>query len=54
MKIIVTKEQLNILRENNPKEFNCDKCDNSWTIKPKDKDPYFCHICGYDTHKKKV
>lgn len=53
MKIIVTKEQLNILRENNPKEFNCDKCDNSWTIKPKDKYPYFCHICGYDTHKKK-
>jgi len=53
MKIIVTKEQLDIIRENDSKEFNCDKCEHSWEIEPKDKLPYLCHICGYDSHKEK-
>ena len=53
MKIIVTKEQLDVIRENDSKEFNCDKCDHSWEIEPKDKNPYLCHMCGYDSHKKK-
>ena len=53
MKIIVTKEQLDVIRENDSKEFNCDKCDHSWEIEPKDKHPYLCHMCGYDSHKKK-
>jgi hypothetical protein len=53
MKIIVTKEQLDVIRENDSKKFNCDKCDHSWEIEPKDKHPYLCHMCGYDSHKKK-
>ena len=53
MKIIVTKEQLDIIRENDSKDFNCDKCEHSWKIEPKDKFPYLCHMCGYDSHKKK-
>lgn len=53
MKIIVTKEQLDTIRENDSKEFNCDKCKHSWKIEPKDKFPYLCHMCGYDSHKKK-
>jgi uncharacterized protein Smg (DUF494 family) len=52
MKILVTKEQLDVIRENDSKEFNCDKCDHSWKIKKEDKHPYLCHICGYDSHKK--
>jgi len=53
MKILVTKEQLDTIRENDSKEFNCDKCEHSWKIKPEDKFPYLCHMCGYDSHKKK-
>ena len=53
MKIIVTNEQLDTIRENDSKDFNCDKCEHSWKIKPKDKFPYLCHMCGYDSHKKK-
>ena len=52
MKILVTKEQLEIIRENDSKEFNCDKCNHSWKIEKKDKHPYLCHMCGYDSHKK--
>jgi hypothetical protein len=53
MKILVTKEQLETIRENDSKKFNCDKCKHSWKIEPKDKFPYLCHMCGYDSHKKK-
>jgi len=53
MKILVTKEQLDIIRENDSKKFNCDKCEHSWKIKPEDKFPYLCNMCGYDSHKKK-
>ena len=53
MKIIITKEQLETLRENDSKGFNCDKCDHSWKIKKEDNHPYLCHMCGYDSHKKK-
>ena len=53
MKIIITKEQLETLRENDSKRFNCDKCNHSWKIKKEDNHPYLCHMCGYDSHKKK-
>jgi ribosomal protein L37AE/L43A len=53
MKILVTKEQLDTIRENDSKKFNCDKCEHSWKIKPEDKFPYLCNMCGYDSHKKK-
>jgi hypothetical protein len=53
MKIIITKEQLETLRENDSKGFNCDKCNHTWKIKKKDKHPYLCNMCGYDSHKKK-
>jgi hypothetical protein len=53
MKIIITKEQLETLRENDSKGFNCDKCDHSWKIKKEDNHPYLCNMCGYDSHKKK-
>jgi len=52
MKILVTKEQLDTIRENDSKEFNCDKCNHSWEIEKKNKHPYLCHMCGYDSHKK--
>jgi hypothetical protein len=52
MKILVTKEQLEFIRENDSKEFNCDKCNHSWEIEKKDKYPYMCYKCGYDSHKK--
>ena len=53
MKIIITKEQLETLRENDSKGFNCDKCDHFWKIKKEDNHPYLCNMCGYDSHKKK-
>jgi hypothetical protein len=53
MKIIVTKEQLEIIRENDSKKFNCDKCKHFWDIEKKNKHPYLCHMCGYDSHKEK-
>jgi len=52
MKILITKEQLDVIRENDSKKFNCDKCDHSWEIEKKDKHPYMCYKCGYDSHKK--
>ena len=52
MKILVTKEQLDTIRENDSKKFNCDKCEHSWKIEKKDKHPYLCNMCGYDSHKK--
>ena len=53
MKILITKKQLEIIRENDSKKFNCDKCKHSWDIEKEDKNPYLCHMCGYDSHKKK-
>jgi ribosomal protein L37AE/L43A len=53
MKILVTKKQLEFIRENDSKGFNCDKCDHSWKIKKEDNHPYLCNMCGYDSHKKK-
>lgn len=55
MKIVVTKEQLELLRENDSKKFSCEgkNCEHSWDIKKEDKHPYLCHMCGYDSHKKK-
>ena len=53
MKILITKKQLEIIRENDSKKFNCDKCKHSWYIEKEDKYPYLCHMCGYDSHKKK-
>jgi len=53
MKIVITKDQLKTIRENTSKKFNCEKCEHSWEIETKDKHPYLCHMCGYDSNKKK-
>ena len=55
MKVIVTQKQLEQIRENTSKKFSCegDNCKHSWDIKKEDKHPYLCHMCGYDSHKKK-
>lgn len=37
-----------INEEKNGVSITCPKCEHSWTIEPEDKDPYLCHICGYD------
>jgi ribosomal protein L37AE/L43A len=53
MKVIITQKQLEQIRENASKKFSCDKCEHSWKIEKEDKHPYLCHMCGYDSHKKK-
>jgi hypothetical protein len=30
---------------------DCQKCDHTWEIRPEDKTPYLCHLCGYDNQK---
>ena len=30
----------------------CPSCSHVWDINPKDKHPYLCHMCGYDSMKK--
>ena len=54
MKVVITNEQLKLIRENAPKDFTCEKCDLSWEIKKEDKHPYMCHMCGYDSKKKEL
>jgi len=55
MKVIITQKQLEQIRENASKKFSCEgkNCKHSWDIKKEDKHPYLCHMCGYDSHKKK-
>lgn len=55
MKVIVTQKQLEQIRESVSKKFSCEgkNCKHSWDIKKEDKHPYLCHMCGYDSHKKK-
>jgi len=55
MKVIITQKQLEQIRENASKKFSCEgkNCEHSWDIKKEDKQPYLCHMCGYDSHKKK-
>jgi hypothetical protein len=53
MKVIVTQKQLELIRENAPKTFNCEMCNHSWKIEMDDKHPYLCHKCSYDSSKKK-
>ncbi len=53
MKVLVTQKQLEQIRENTSKKFNCEKCKHSWEIEKKDKHPYLCHMCGYDSAKEK-
>ena len=55
MKVIITQKQLEQIRENASKKFSCEgkNCEHSWDIKKEDKHPYLCHMCGYDSHKKK-
>jgi len=55
MKVIVTQKQLEQIRESASKKFSCEgkNCKHSWDIKKEDKHPYLCHMCGYDSHKKK-
>ena len=40
------------LFENYGEEITCKKCDHSWAIEKKDKYPYLCHTCGYDSKEK--
>jgi hypothetical protein len=55
MKVIVTQKQLEQIRENTSKKFSCEgkNCKHSWDIKKEDKNPYLCHMCGYDSAKEK-
>lgn len=55
MKVIITEKQLEQIRENTSKKFSCENknCDHSWKIEKKDKHPYLCHMCGYDSAKEK-
>ena len=53
MKIVITKDQLKTIRENASKEFNCEKCEHSWEIETKDKHPYLCHMCGWDSDEER-
>ena len=55
MKVLITQKQLEQIRENASKKFSCEgkNCEHSWDIKKEDKHPYLCHMCGYDSHKKK-
>ena len=39
--------------KNLSKEVDCEMCDHSWDIEPKDKHPFLCHDCGYDNKSKK-
>jgi hypothetical protein len=53
MKIIITQEQFNVLKETKKEKVSCSKCDHSWEIEKKDKHPHLCHMCGYDSKSKK-
>ena len=53
MKVIITQEQFNLLKETKKERASCSKCDHSWDIEKKDEHPYLCHMCGYDSKLKK-
>jgi hypothetical protein len=53
MKILITQEQFNLLKETKKEKVSCSKCDHSWEIEKKDEHPYLCHMCGYDSKSKK-
>jgi hypothetical protein len=36
MKILITQEQFNLLKETKKEKFSCSKCDHSWDIEKKD------------------
>ena len=53
MKIIITQQQFNLIFESKSKKIDCEMCDHSWDIEPKDKHSFLCHECGYDNKSKK-
>ena len=53
MKIIITQQQFYLIVESKSKKIDCEMCDHSWDIEPKDKHPFLCHDCGYDNKTKK-
>lgn len=53
MKILITQEQFNLLKETKRETVSCSKCNHSWEIKKKDEHPYLCNMCGYDAKSKK-
>jgi hypothetical protein len=53
MKILITQEQFNLLKETKKEKVSCSKCDHSWEIEKKDEHPHLCHMCGYDAKSKK-
>lgn len=49
MKLIITESQAKLILN---EKIKC-QCGHSWKKEPEDKDPYLCHICGWDSKKKK-
>jgi hypothetical protein len=49
MKILITEKQANKLFGD---KLKC-KCGHSWVIEKKDKHPYLCHNCGWDSQMEK-
>lgn len=48
MKIIITERQAQKLFG---ETINC-KCGHTWTKEKNDKDPYLCHMCGWNQKSK--
>lgn len=40
---VVLKEKMDV---------TCKNCGHAWDIRPEDKEPHLCHMCGYDQKKK--
>jgi len=49
MKIIITEKQAEKLIS---KKIKC-KCGHSWIKENMDKNPYLCHMCGWEQNKEK-
>jgi hypothetical protein len=47
MKILITEKQADKLFG---EKIKC-KCGHSWAKEKEDKDPYLCHMCGWDSKK---
>ncbi len=41
-----------VLVESEGKNVTCQNCFHSWEKTPSDKNPYFCHVCGFDNKTK--
>lgn len=50
MKIIITESQAELLIGN---KISCKKCKHSWKKEKNDRNPYLCHMCGWDNKNEK-